>query len=618
VRAALIEAPRYLASEAPVNDLISVDTHECLSFPRAKGRPSVVFGHVACMAMAVIALSACSAGSDTVSTFDSVDSAPKSDVLAQQREEQVVGTTRAIAAVAGRFSKPASTQPRLRFYGADLGWTFKHGDELWTLFGDSWVSGWGIPLGFEADDALGRVSLRDFPDGDAVERWIAAHPSADARTPWRAAAPPLEIAVDARSRAVAIRQVRGGQVLTSAEALTPVAGFSNARRDASGAAFGVFFRNDPVQCGTSGTCAGGFDCDAQLGRCAPVMDKSMACVLGTRSCRCVPVGSGTGLCVDRGSSLYDPNSERGRANAVVVNQEVGNARVDDHAIFATQSWPTHRFLNLTARTVNGFDPTRAGGDGNDYGTADGEATANEGVFVWGRPNFGGVGAKGRDAQLYLAWVPMPAIDSGGHFRWEPRHFAGLDAQGRPRFSVRERDGVPLDLDAEAEGVQPHEVHDIVGQMSISWVESLQRFVMLYGGDISPYFIDLIFGPESSDVRHHSEGPIFIRYAEQPWGPWTRPQILFAAGDVKTGSGQYGPGGILHHARCKEATCAPSEPVFAGTVDENGRLYGPSIIEPWTRTHPDRSVDLYWNMSTWNPYQVVLMRTHLPSLDAMAR
>jgi hypothetical protein len=37
------------------------------------------------------------------------------------------------------------------------------------------------------------------------------------------------------------------------------------------------------------------------------------------------------------------------------------------------------------------------------------------------------------------------------------------------------------------------------------------------------------------------------------------------------------------------------------------LYGPSIIDPWT-THHDGETDLYWFVSTWNPYQVVLMKT----------
>ena len=599
-----------------MNALIPFGTRGCLALPRAGVR-----ARVALTATALIALSACATESDSASSaVASASSGPTPATLGQQLGgEEVVGFTQAIASVVGRFSTPPATQPRRRFYTSDLGWAFQHNDELWMLFGDSWTSGLGIPIGRDADDVLGKVSLQAFPNGDAVERWVTAHPSTDSRTPWRAAAPPVEIAVDGRSRALPMRQVRSnGQALTSAAALTPVAGFSNGRRDPGGGAFGIFLRNDPVQCSPGGTCADGFDCDAQLGRCAPVTDVSMACVLGTRTCRCVPVGTGTGLCVDRRSSLYNPDTERGRANAVVMNHEVGNARPDDNTTFVTKPWATHRFFNPTARSVNDFDPARGAGEPNDYRPVDAQTTQNEGVFVWGRPNFGGIGSKGRDAQLYLAWVPMPTYDRAANFRWEPRHFAGVDAQGRPRFSTRESDGVPLDLDAETPGVQPQEAHDIVGQMSISWVESLQRFVMLYGGDLSPTFLDLIFGPERPDVQHHPLGPIYIRYAEHPWGPWTRPQNLFLAGDFNTASGQYGPGGILHNSRCRQPTCAPSEPVFASSADEYGRLYGPSIIDPWTRARADGGVDLYWNLSTWNPYQVVLMRTQLPPLGSPAR
>jgi hypothetical protein len=49
------------------------------------------------------------------------------------------------------------------------------------------------------------------------------------------------------------------------------------------------------------------------------------------------------------------------------------------------------------------------------------------------------------------------------------------------------------------------------------------------------------------------------------------------------------------------------------------LYGANIIDAWTDDvtarlpdlAPDeRAVELYWNVSTWNPYQVVLLKTQL--------
>jgi hypothetical protein len=51
----------------------------------------------------------------------------------------------------------------------------------------------------------------------------------------------------------------------------------------------------------------------------------------------------------------------------------------------------------------------------------------------------------------------------------------------------------------------------------------------------------------------------------------------------------------------------------------GRLYGANVIDEWTRDRTaeaeglarnERVVDIYWNASTWNPYQVVLFETEL--------
>jgi hypothetical protein len=54
-------------------------------------------------------------------------------------------------------------------------------------------------------------------------------------------------------------------------------------------------------------------------------------------------------------------------------------------------------------------------------------------------------------------------------------------------------------------------------------------------------------------------------------------------------------------------------------DSSGHLYGANILEEWTqdvtRELPDlepdeRAVEVYWNVSTWNPYQVVMVKTQL--------
>jgi hypothetical protein len=44
------------------------------------------------------------------------------------------------------------------------------------------------------------------------------------------------------------------------------------------------------------------------------------------------------------------------------------------------------------------------------------------------------------------------------------------------------------------------------------------------------------------------------------------------------------------------------------------LYGVNIIDPYTRVSSaegrGRAVDVFWNVSTWNPYAVVLVKTHI--------
>jgi hypothetical protein len=379
-----------------------------------------------------------------------------------------------------------------------------------------------------------------------------------------------------------------------------------------------------VQCDPEAQCSDGFSCDTGLGRClikGAITDLSRVCVLESEAsdpqCQCTAEPGATGFCQDRASSMYRADNIRARAISVVMRQEVGNSNRNEWNVFDTTPWDTHRFFNATARSISDFDPSRANGVGNDYRGADGIDPEREGVFLWGRPNFGGVGGEeGRDARLYLAWVPMPSYEQTGNIDWRPRYFAGLDERGVPRFVDREADSVPLDLDSTVAGSQPEEKWGIVGQMSISWIPSMQRWVMFYGGDLSNFFLDAIFGPDASKVLRDPEGAIHVRYAEQPWGPWSPPEQLLVAGDPNAATGEYKKGGILHSPACgRDTTCAPFERGFRNPLEpfkpnEPGRLYGPNIVDEWTMERADGSVDLYWHVSTWNPYQVVLMKSTL--------
>ncbi|HKU38605.1 MAG TPA: hypothetical protein VJR89_10675 [Polyangiales bacterium] len=539
--------------------------------------------------------------------------------------------TQAIATVVGRYAAPERKAAGV--YGSDLGWTFQHKGRLWVMFGDTWqddVQGkrdmgvrdpvFGFPA---ADDALGFISLSPnggFPDGAAVEAFLAAQPAPQGLE-WRTPSPTIEFARlnnDSTSLAGPMRPVRDGLEMTSTPAQTPVAGFSNARSGTASGAFGIFLQNEKLLCGDSGkSCSKGYECATDIGVCiaevdGKVMDGPLPfaqpCVLGGElhepscvRCDAVPWFHG-GMCVDKGSSVHD-ETEVGRTAAVVRIHQVGNARENNPLQFDSQNWITQRFFNPAVRTVSDFVASRANGAGNDYRIADGVNPEREGVFIWGRPNFGGSLAAGRDAQLYLAWVPMPSYSRNGRFAWQPEYFKEVDASGRPVFvKGDEREAKPLDLDAAQPGVQPEEQLDVVGQMTVAWLPNLKRWIMLYGGGMNPAFGELIFGTQPFDAS--KAGPIYVRYAEHPWGPWTAPEPLL---DPRT-SDLAGPGGIMFSPQCGGGSdCAQPEAAWPTHL---GSLYGPDVIDPWTTAHPDGTTDIYWHVSTWNPYQVLLMRTTL--------
>jgi hypothetical protein len=54
-------------------------------------------------------------------------------------------------------------------------------------------------------------------------------------------------------------------------------------------------------------------------------------------------------------------------------------------------------------------------------------------------------------------------------------------------------------------------------------------------------------------------------------------------------------------------------------DSGGHLYGLNVIDGWSEdvsaqlpelAPGQRALELYWNISTWNPYQVLLLKTQL--------
>jgi hypothetical protein len=322
---------------------------------------------------------------------------------------------------------------------------------------------------------------------------------------------------------------------------------------------------------------------------------------------------------------------------------------------------TNRFVNVAARTVAHFDPEHP--ERNDY--RPGQHT----LLVWGRPWFFETG--GAQSLPFLFHQPLAELKaSGGARGWAPRYFAGYGDSGKPRWSERESEAQPI-YGTEANAVDTGGLglvwsepeFDYVNQMALSYVAPLGRWVMFYGGDIPAFgVLDPATNVAKQPVHlQRAPGAIHLRTAPHPWGRMTADRPLRegwssfepvltrrdAARYLACGDGGESLPGCLEEGdpqgsrdllaslaglarRTKPGNffdiagkCLGGQLALAGqnalSGNPIGRLYGANIIDSWTDDVSDRLgnlppgervVELYWNASTWNPYQVVLFKTRL--------
>ena len=170
----------------------------------------------------------------------------------------------------------------------------------------------------------------------------------------------------------------------------------------------------------------------------------------------------------------------------------------------------------------------------------------------------------RKSSVHLARVEPDRIAEPGGLRY----FAGKDEAGEPRWVESEADATPLFR------------HNVVGELSAGFLDPVGRFVLLY----------------------NSRGPrgIVLRSAEMPWGPWSGPNVIF---DPRRDPGF----GAFIHAPIPTEDDGLSEP---GNEAIRGDGYGPYLMDRYTADHADNACRIFFTMSTWNPYQVVVMRADL--------
>ena len=90
----------------------------------------------------------------------------------------------------------------------------------------------------------------------------------------------------------------------------------------------------------------------------------------------------------------------------------------------------------------------------------------------------------------------------------------------------------------------------VSEMSVQYNKSLKKYVVLYGDQFNN---------------------IVMRTSDTPQGTWSSAKVLMA--------------------------------------QQNGGIYAP-MMHPWSPSTQGTGTDLYWNLSLWSDYNVMLMRTDL--------
>ncbi len=207
--------------------------------------------------------------------------------------------------------------------------------------------------------------------------------------------------------------------------------------------------------------------------------------------------------------------------------------------------PGGHFIKMTLRLAPGPVPGAAG--------------SSQHVLMFGSGEY-------RKSNAYLAVVPAESFASGDN----TRYFAGMEG-ALPQWTASEDAAVPI------------VTHPTIGDISVLFVQQLGLWLMTY---------------DSRDPQG-----VILRYAAQPWGPWSDPVIIFNA------QRDHAQGAFIHDPRLQPDDGLAGPVTVGNPAQVAGGAYAPYIVERFTQVSGG-NLTLHYVLSTWNPYTVVRMRSTL--------
>lgn len=193
------------------------------------------------------------------------------------------------------------------------------------------------------------------------------------------------------------------------------------------------------------------------------------------------------------------------------------------------------------------------------------------LYLWGSGDY-------RKSHSYFAYMPVDKEAGTINKLSSLRYFAGFDQQtNTAKWTAKEKEAVPT-FDAGC-----------IGEFSVTWISEINKWAMLYNCD-------------------KPKRGIQLRTSHNPYGPWSEPQLIFDPWiDLGYCHFMHASNDWVREVRGVPHCDLSSDP---GREKEWGGEYGPYIVSPLTKKINSDTLRIYYLLSTWNPYAVVLMSADL--------